>query len=96
MHSGQSDNEKRVVFSDINKGGAFILYLSPERAQKEGFQKWIQQRSIALFAVDEAHCVSQWGHDFREEYAQLSVLKKLCPDVPILALTASATPTSFR
>lgn len=93
LHSGQSDDEKREVFAALNKGGAFVLYLSPERAQKEGFQKWIQQRSIGLFAVDEAHCVSQWGHDFREEYAQLSILKKLCPDVPILALTASATPT---
>lgn len=93
LHSGQSDDEKRQVFAELNKGGAFILYLSPERAQKEGFQKWIQRRSIGLFAVDEAHCVSQWGHDFREEYAQLSVLKKLRPDVPILALTASATPT---
>ncbi|MEN0059771.1 MAG: RecQ family ATP-dependent DNA helicase, partial [Bdellovibrio sp.] len=93
LHSGQSDDEKRQVFAELNKGGAFILYLSPERAQKEGFQKWIQQRQIALFAVDEAHCVSQWGHDFREEYAQLNILKKLCPTVPILALTASATPT---
>lgn len=93
LHSGQSDDAKREVFYELNKGGPFILYLSPERAQKEGFQKWVQQRQIALFAVDEAHCVSQWGHDFREEYAQLSILKKLCPHVPVLALTASATPT---
>ncbi|WP_374029195.1 ATP-dependent DNA helicase RecQ [Bdellovibrio bacteriovorus] len=93
LHSGQSDDEKREVFAELNKGGAFILYLSPERAQKEGFQKWVQHKQIALFAIDEAHCVSQWGHDFREEYAQLNNLKKLCPQVPILALTASATPT---
>lgn len=93
LHSGQSDDEKREVFAELNKGGAFVLYLSPERAQKEGFQKWVQLRPIALFAVDEAHCVSQWGHDFREEYAQLNILKKLCPQVPVLALTASATPT---
>lgn len=93
LHSGQSDDEKRLIFSELQKGGAFILYLSPERTQKEGFQKWIQHRDIALFAVDEAHCVSQWGHDFREEYAQLGILKKLCPQVPVLALTASATPT---
>ncbi|MGZ3773708.1 MAG: RecQ family ATP-dependent DNA helicase [Pseudobdellovibrionaceae bacterium] len=93
LHSGQSDDEKREVFAELNKGGAFILYLSPERAQKEGFHRWVQQKAIALFAVDEAHCVSQWGHDFREEYAQLNILKKLCPQVPILALTASATPT---
>lgn len=93
LHSGQTDDEKRVVFAEINKGGAFVLYLSPERAQKDGFHKWVQLRSVGLFAIDEAHCVSQWGHDFREEYAQLHVLKKLCPQVPILALTASATPT---
>ncbi len=93
LHSGQSEDEKREVFSKINQGGAYLLYLSPERVQKEGFQKWIQNRQIALFAIDEAHCVSQWGHDFREEYAGLKILKTLRPDVPILALTASATPT---
>jgi ATP-dependent DNA helicase RecQ len=92
LHSGQSDTEKREVFQEMSKGEAFVLYLSPERAQKEGFQKWIQQKKIALFAIDEAHCVSQWGHDFREEYSQLNILKSLRPDVPVLALTASATP----
>lgn len=96
LHSGQSEMEKRDVFYQINQGGAFILYLSPERTAKEGFQTWVQNRGlkndIALFAIDEAHCVSQWGHDFREEYSQLKLLKKLCPEVPVLALTASATP----
>jgi ATP-dependent DNA helicase RecQ len=92
LHSGQTETEKREVFYQLNQGGAFVLYLSPERTAKEGFQKWIQGRDIALFAIDEAHCVSQWGHDFREEYAELKLLKKLCPQVPILALTASATP----
>ena len=93
LHSGQTEDEKRQIFFQINQGGTFLLYLSPERVQKEGFQKWIQNRKIALFAVDEAHCVSQWGHDFREEYAGLKILKTLRPDVPVLALTASATPT---
>lgn len=93
LYSGQSENEKREIFLRINQGGTFILYLSPERVQKEGFQKWILNRSIALFAIDEAHCVSQWGHDFREEYAELKILKLLRPEVPVLALTASATPT---
>lgn len=92
LYSGQTDDEKRQIFSQISQGGAFVLYLSPERVQKEGFQKWIMNRQIALFAIDEAHCVSQWGHDFREEYAELKVLKLLRPDVPVLALTASATP----
>ncbi len=93
LHTGQTEDEKRKIFSDIAKGGSYLLYLSPERVQKEGFQKWIMQKDIALFAVDEAHCVSQWGHDFRAEYAELKILKSLRPDIPILALTASATPT---
>ncbi len=96
LHSGQSDIEKKSIFQQMNLGGPFILYLSPERAQKEGFHKWIKTQDVGLFAIDEAHCVSQWGHDFREEYAQLSSLKELRPDVPILALTASATPTVLR
>lgn len=93
LHSGQSMDEKRKLFARMNQPGPFLLYLSPERVQKEGFQKWIQGRRIALFAIDEAHCVSQWGHDFRAEYRELRILKSLRPDVPILALTASATPT---
>ncbi len=93
IYSGQTEDEKRQIFSDIQKGGPYVLYLSPERVQKEGFQQWIRGRKIALFAIDEAHCVSQWGHDFRAEYSQLNILKRLRPDVPTLALTASATPT---
>ena len=92
LHSGQSDDEKRDVFRNIAQGGPFVLYLSPERAHKPGFKTWIKNQSIALFAIDEAHCVSQWGHDFREEYGFLSELKALRPDIPVLALTASATP----
>ena len=93
LHSGQPESEKRKIFSEMNEKGPYLLYLSPERVQKEGFQAWIRNRQIALFAIDEAHCISQWGHDFRSEYAALHVLKTLRPDVPVLALTASATPT---
>lgn len=96
LYSGQSYHEKLAVFDNLKKSENFLLYLSPERVQKEGFQKWIMNRKILLFAIDEAHCISQWGHDFREEYAQLDCLKKLRPDVPVLALTASATPTVLR
>lgn len=92
LHSDQTNEEKLKVFADMAKGGPFVLYLSPERAQKEAFRKWIEKRKIVLFAIDEAHCVSQWGHDFREEYGMLKILKKIRPDVPVLALTASATP----
>lgn len=92
LHSGQSLDEKREIFADIKKGGAYILFLSPERAATDGFRGWIRQQQIGLFAIDEAHCVSQWGHDFRSEYRELEILKKIRPDVPVLALTASATP----
>jgi ATP-dependent DNA helicase RecQ len=96
LHSGQTEEEKLAVFRAIGEGGPYLLYLSPERVQKEGFRRWVQSRPIALFAVDEAHCISQWGHDFREEYGQLDLLKKIRPDVPVLALTASATPLVLR
>lgn len=92
LYSGQSDDEKRAVFLAIARGGPYVLYLSPERAHKPGFKTWVKHQNIALFAIDEAHCVSQWGHDFREEYGFLAELKSLRPDVPVLALTASATP----
>lgn len=92
LYSEQSLTEKKQIFQDIQKGGAYILYLSPERIQKEGFALWFKKQDIALCAIDEAHCVSQWGHDFRQEYSQLSLLKKLRPEIPLLTLTASATP----
>lgn len=92
LHSDQTHEEKLAVFREMQKAGAYVLYLSPERAQKQAFHQWILNKKIALFAIDEAHCVSQWGHDFREEYSQLYQLKKSRPDVPVLALTASATP----
>ncbi|MGZ3719293.1 MAG: RecQ family ATP-dependent DNA helicase [Bdellovibrionota bacterium] len=96
VHSGQTEDDKLEVFRRIAQGGPFLLYVSPERVAKEGFRRWIATRPIALFAIDEAHCISQWGHDFREEYGQLSILKQLRPDVPVLALTASATPLVLR
>lgn len=96
LHSGQTETEKLDVFRRIGEGGTFLLYLSPERVAKDGFKRWIANKPVALFAIDEAHCISQWGHDFREEYGMLSALKELRPDVPVLALTASATPLVIR
>jgi ATP-dependent DNA helicase RecQ len=92
LYSGQSDDDKREIFADIKRGGGYLLYLSPERVQKPGFADWIRAQDIALFAIDEAHCVSQWGPDFRQDYAKLNCLRTIKPEVPILALTATATP----
>ena len=92
IHSGQDTADKRAVFAALEAGGPFVLYISPERAQKDGFARWLQARRPLLFAIDEAHCVSQWGHDFRPDYQRLERLRELRPEVPILALTATATP----
>ena len=92
LHSGQKVDAKRDVFQSIRRGGAYILYLSPERVQKPGFAEWIKTQDVGLFAIDEAHCVSQWGPDFRPDYHKLDLLRSLKPETPILALTASATP----
>ncbi|MBI2519879.1 MAG: ATP-dependent DNA helicase RecQ [Bdellovibrio sp.] len=96
FYSGQTLEEKRLIFDEMKKGGPFVLYLSPERVQNLGFQEWIKKQNVVLFAIDEAHCVSQWGPDFREDYHRLQILRELCPDVPILALTATATPTVLK
>lgn len=92
LYRGQDPLEKRMIFSEIRHQGPFVLYLSPERVQKTGFAPWLLKQNLALIAIDEAHCITQWGHDFREEYLQLQIFKELRPDVPILALTATATP----
>ncbi|MEM1411978.1 MAG: DNA helicase RecQ [Pseudomonadota bacterium] len=69
-----------------------LLYVAPERALNDGFLQLIEGRRIALLAIDEAHCVSQWGHDFRPEYAALGTLRSRLPSVPLIALTATADP----
>ncbi|MFZ0878814.1 MAG: RecQ family ATP-dependent DNA helicase, partial [Candidatus Acidiferrales bacterium] len=68
-----------------------LLYLSPERIAREDTLEWLRRVPISLFAIDEAHCISEWGHEFRPEYRQLSSLRKQFPDRPIVAFTASAT-----
>ncbi len=96
LHSGQNLGDRKAVFASMRSSDHFILYLSPERVQKEGFAAWVKTAPISLFAVDEAHCVSQWGPDFRKEYYQLKILRELRPEVPVLALTATATPEVLR
>ena len=72
--------------------GAYrLLYLSPERLARNDTIDWLRRVPLAFFAIDEAHCISEWGHEFRPEYRQLSSLRQHFPDKPIAAFTASAT-----
>ncbi|MEB3183739.1 MAG: RecQ family ATP-dependent DNA helicase, partial [Cyanobacteriota bacterium] len=91
LHSGQEAEEVREIERALGSGALDLLYLSPERLLAGGLER-LEGLPIALFAIDEAHCVSQWGHDFRPEYRQLVVLAERFPAVPRLALTATADP----
>ena len=83
---------EEIILSDAKKGKYQFIYCSPEKLAQTNFQNFLAQLNIQLFAIDEAHCISQWGYDFRPAYRKLSILKKLFPKVPILAMTASAIP----
>ena len=88
--------EVRAVEAAVNGGNLDLLYIAPERLLQERTLEWLDAQTIALFAIDEAHCVSRWGHDFREEYLQLSVLHERYPSVPRIALTATADQATRR
>ncbi|MEZ5071771.1 MAG: ATP-dependent DNA helicase RecQ [Bacteroidales bacterium] len=92
IHSGMSRHEISVALDNCVFGGVRLLYLSPERIATELFRVRVQDMNVNLIAVDEAHCISQWGYDFRPSYLQLSNLRSLLPEAPVLALTATATP----
>jgi len=83
-------NEARQILAQLHQGELDLLYLAPERLMTESFLARLASIDIALFAIDEAHCISQWGHDFRPEYVKLRELKSHFPQVPIMALTATA------
>jgi ATP-dependent DNA helicase RecQ len=89
-NSSMKEAEAREVLRQLHAGELDMLYVSPERLMSPAFQNRIGQIPLALFAIDEAHCVSQWGHDFRPEYVQLGALRTKFPDVPFVALTATA------
>ncbi|MFG2790492.1 DNA helicase RecQ [Streptomyces sp. NPDC048419] len=91
MNSTQDFDERRVVEAEFLAGELDLLYLAPERLRLESTLDLLSRGKIALFAIDEAHCVSQWGHDFRPDYLALSLLGERWPDVPRIALTATAT-----
>lgn len=91
LNSTQFPDERRTVEAQFLAGELDLLYLAPERLRLESTANLFDRGKIALFAIDEAHCVSQWGHDFRPDYLALSVLHERWPDVPRVALTATAT-----
>jgi len=91
IHSQLPDEARRDAIRALVRGELAVLYVSPERAVLDGFQRLLARAPIAMIAVDEAHCVSQWGHDFRPEYLRLRELREAVR-VPMIALTATATP----
>jgi ATP-dependent DNA helicase RecQ len=92
INSSLSASESRNVYNTINGGSLELLYIAPERFIMEHFIDYLKTIKIALFAIDEAHCISQWGHDFRPDYLELSTIREKFPAVPIAAFTATATP----
>lgn len=96
MNSTQDFDERRVVEAEFLAGELDLLYLAPERLRLDSTLHLLSRGKISLFAIDEAHCVSQWGHDFRPDYLSLSLLGERWPDVPRLALTATATDATHR
>src|SRR6266702_2137491 len=90
--SGQSWDEQREVMGRLRDGFRGLLYVAPERFSAPGFMSIITGRKLSLLAIDEAHCISQWGHDFRPEYLRLGEVRKQLGNPLTIALTATATP----
>ena len=91
IYTGMSREEQRTALDNCLYGPYRFLYVSPERLESEEFLKRVVQLPICLIAVDEAHCISQWGYDFRPSYLRIAEIRNIL-DVPVLALTATATP----
>ena len=96
VYTGMSRDKQRVALDNCLYGPYHFLYCSPERLESEEFRKRLADLPIGLIAVDEAHCISQWGYDFRPSYLKISDVRKVLPDVPVLALTATATPETIE
>ncbi len=93
LNSSLSKTQKREVLEDVDNGKCKILYVAPETLIKEENLEFLKSKSISFVAVDEAHCISEWGHDFRPEYRNIrSMVTKIGDDIPTIALTATATP----
>ena len=93
LHSGMTAKENRIAWENLVNGKARFLYVSPEKLQNDKFLLELRNLEINFITVDEAHCISQWGYDFRPSYLNIIKLRKIKPNAPILALTATATPT---
>src|ERR1035437_2935956 len=91
LNSSLAQDESRGRLRGLHNGEFRLLYVAPERLMLSGFLSDLQRWNVRLLAVDEAHCISEWGHDFRPEYRQLAELRKLFPETPVMALTATAT-----
>ena len=91
LNSTMNEAEQNRVMSKAREGAYRLLYVSPERVARGDTMGWMQQVPVTFFAIDEAHCISEWGHEFRPEYRQLNRLRTKFPDRPIAAFTASAT-----
>ncbi|MFZ7086786.1 DNA helicase RecQ [Curtobacterium sp. RRHDQ10] len=96
LNSTQGPDERRRVEQAVVAGDVDMLYLAPERLRLESTRSLLDRARISLFAIDEAHCVAQWGHDFRPDYLELSILHERWPSIPRIALTATATPQTHR
>lgn len=92
LQSGMKSEEIDIVLDNFVNGPLKILYISPERIATEVFQVRYHMANVSFIAIDEAHCISQWGHDFRPSYLKISLLRELKPNIPLIALTATATP----
>mgnify|MGYP002619708065 CR=1 FL=1 len=92
IYSGMHRNQIELVLDNCMFGDVKFLYLSPERLETEKFRAVLTRLNVNLIAVDEAHCISQWGYDFRPPYLRIAAIREFLPDVPVLALTATATP----
>ena len=91
IYSGMHRNEIEIALNNCIYGDVKFLYLSPERLETISFREILRQMKVGLIAVDEAHCISQWGYDFRPPYLTIAKVRPLLPGVPVLALTATAT-----
>ena len=92
VYSGMQRDDILRILENCILGSTKLLYVSPERLGSELFQTKLRHMQVSFITVDEAHCISQWGYDFRPSYLQIADIRRICPDIPILALTATATP----